>query len=333
MFQERIEFIQRKFGRLLSQDSEVIFFNPETPSNCLSLSLDNLVAYQTFFPVFDQLKTAGIKCVHSMSQQKYNTAIISIPKSKKLARHFIYLATKAVPEGLIIVDGDKSNGIESIIRDLKNETKVTNVVSKAHGKIAWFETPANLGAYKDFPLQIEDGFETQAGIFSSDGVDPASKLLMQVIPRRLKGLGADLGGGWGYLSAKALEKTLINELYFIEADLRALNKAKRNVCDERVKFYWCDALKWQAPTLLDFIIMNPPFHFLGRPMPSLGVDFIKVASRNLKKSGTLWMVANRHLPYEEVIQAQFSTFSELPGSKRFKVIRAENPRKNSFRNL
>ena len=215
MFQERIEFIQRKFGRLLSQDSEVIFFNPETPSNCLSLSLDNLVAYQTFFPVFDQLKTAGIKCIHSMSKKKYNTAIISIPKSKKLARHFIYLATKAVPEGLIIVDGDKSNGIESIIRDLKNETKVTNVVSKAHGKIAWFETPANLGTYKDFPLQIEDGFETQAGIFSSDGIDPASKLLMQVIPKSLKGSGADLGGGWGYLSAKALETTLINELYFL----------------------------------------------------------------------------------------------------------------------
>ena len=113
----------------------------------------------------------------------------------------------------------------------------------------------------------------------------------------------------------------------------ALNKAKRNVCDDRVKFYWCDALKWQAPALLDFIVMNPPFHFLGQPMPSLGVDFIKVASRNLKKSGTLWMVSNRHLPYEEVIQAHFSSFSELPGSKRFKVIRAENPRKNSFRNL
>ena len=328
MFQERLEFIQRKFGRLFSQDNEVIFFNPETPSHCLSISSEKLVAYQTFFPVFDQLKAAGIKCVHSMSQQKYNTAIISIPKSKKLARHFIYLATKAVPEGLIIVDGDKNNGIQSIIRDLKKETKVTNVLSKAHGKIAWFETPANLGKYKDFPLRIEGGFETQAGIFSSDGIDPASKLLMQVISKSLKGLGADLGGGWGYLSAKALETTCISELYFIEADLIALNKAKSNVCDERVKFYWCDALKWEAPVLLDFIIMNPPFHFLGQPKPSLGVDFIKVASRNLKKSGTLWMVANRHLPYEEVIQAHFSSFSELPGSKRFKVIRAENPIKS-----
>ena len=107
--------------------------------------------------------------------------------------------------------------------------------------------------------------------------------------------------------------------------MSALNVAKNNINDQRVKFYWYDALKWEAPKLLDFIIMNPPFHYLGRAMPSLGADFVKVASRNLKKSGTLWMVANRHLPYEDAIKGHFSSFSELSGSKKFKVIRAENP--------
>ena len=228
MFSERIEFVQRKFGPLLSQDDEAIFFNPETPSDCLSLSLDKLVAYQTLFPVVDQLETAGIKCIQSISQQKFNLAIISIPNSKKLARHLIYLATKAVPEGLIIVDGEKSNGIESIIRYLKKQTKNSNVISKAHGKTAWFETPADLEMYKDIPLKVEDGFETQAGVFSSDGVDPASKLLIQLLPKDLMGVGADLGGGWGYLSAKVLETNSIHELHFIEADLKAINLAKNN---------------------------------------------------------------------------------------------------------
>ncbi len=328
MFNERIEFVRRKFGSLFSRHDEVIFFNPETPSNCLSFSLDKLVAYQTFFPVAAQLEIVGIKCIQCMCQKKFNLAIISIPKSKKLAKHLIYLATKAVPKGLIIVDGDKSNGIESIIRDLKKHTNITNVVSKAHGKIAWFETPADLGMYKDVPLKIEGGFETRAGVFSSDGVDPASKLLAQVIPRDIQGVGADLGGGWGYLSVKALEINSISELHFIEADFAALNVAKDNLDDRRMKFYWCDALKWEAPKLLDFIIMNPPFHYMGRVMPSLGADFVKVASRNLKKSGTLWMVANRHLPYEDAIRRHFSSFSELSGSTKFKVMQAENPIKS-----
>ena len=191
MFSERIEFVQRKFGPVFPLDNEAIFFNPETPSHCLSLSLDKLVAYQTLFPVVDQLETAGIKCVQSISQRKFNLAIISIPKSKKLARLLIYLAPKAVREGLIIVDGNKSNGIESIIRDLEKKIKITNFISKAHGKTAWFETPADLEMYKDSPLQIEGGFETQAGVFSSDGVAPASKLLAELITRDIKGVGAD----------------------------------------------------------------------------------------------------------------------------------------------
>jgi 16S rRNA (guanine1207-N2)-methyltransferase len=323
MFPERIEFLQRKFGLLFSPDDKVIFFNPESVTHCLSLSFDNLVTYQTFYPVVDQLETAGIKCVQNISQQKFNLAIISIPKSKKLARHLIYLATKAVPEGLIIVDGDKTSGVESIIRDLKKRTKIANVISKAHGKTVWFETPADLQIYEDFPIVVEGSFETQAGVFSSDGIDPGSEILVDAAAQDLSGAGADLGGGWGYLSAKVLETNSISELHFIEADFNALNLAKNNVNDQRVKFYWCDALKWDAPKLLDFIIMNPPFHYLGKAMPSLGVDFIKVASRNLKKSGTLWMVANKHLPYEDAINDHFSSFAELSGSKKFKVIRAK----------
>ena len=323
MFPERIEFLERKFGTLFSRDIKVIFFNPESVNHCLSLSFNDLIAYQTFFPVVDQLKTAGIKSIQNISQQKFNLAIISIPKSKKFARHLMYLATKAVPEGLIIVDGDKNSGIESIIRDLKKQTKITNVISKAHGKTTWFETPADLQIYKDSPTVVEGGFETQSGVFSSDGIDPGSELLAKAIIEDLSGTGADLGGGWGYLTAKVLKKNGIDELHFIEADLNAINLAKNNVNDQRVKFHWCDALKWEAPELLDFIIMNPPFHYLGQAKPSLGVDFVKVASRNLKKSGTLWMVANKHLPYEDAINDHFSSFAELSGSKKFKVIRAK----------
>ena len=98
-----------------------------------------------------------------------------------------------------------------------------------------------------------------------------------------------------------------------------------DVVDDPIRSLSKKALGIISPKLLDFIIMNPPFDYLGQAIPRLGADFIKVASRNLKKSGTLWMVANRHLPYEDAIQRHFSSFSELSGSKKFKVIRAENP--------
>ena len=322
---ERIKFVQSKFGSLFQKSDLTIFLNPDAPSYCLSFAFERLVAYQTFYPVVDQLETAGIKCVQNIPEQKFDLAIVTIPKSKKLARHFIYLATKAVPKGLIVIDGDKTSGVESVIRDLKKKVKIDYVISKAHGKTAWFKTPTNLDEYKDIPFRIEGGFETQAGVFSSDEIDPASKLLGDIISGGLSGTGADLGGGWGYLTARALETKDIRELHFIEADLRALTLAKSNVNDERVKFCWGNALQWEAPKPLDFVIMNPPFHYMGRAVPRLGADFIKVASRNLKKSGSLLMVANRHLPYEVMIKGHFRSFSELSGSKKFKVICAKNP--------
>ena len=55
---------------------------------------------------------------------------------------------------------------------------IDTVVSKAHGKTAWFKTPTNLDEYKDTPSRIEGGFETQAGVFSSDEIDNQTKQLI-----------------------------------------------------------------------------------------------------------------------------------------------------------
>ena len=81
---ERIKFVQSKFGSLFQKSDLTIFLNPDAPSYCLSFSFERLVAYQTFYPVVDQLETAGIKCVQNIPQQKFDLAIVRIPKSKKL---------------------------------------------------------------------------------------------------------------------------------------------------------------------------------------------------------------------------------------------------------
>ena len=58
-----------------------------------------------------------------------------------------------------------------------------------------------------------------------------------------------------------------------------------------------------------------------------GMDlaFIRAAARLLHASGALWLVANRHLPYEETLQAWFLQVEEMPGTGAFKVFRASRP--------
>jgi len=73
--------------------------------------------------------------------------------------------------------------------------------------------------------------------------------------------------------------------------------------------------------------MNPPFH-TGRSVdPTLGRSFITASARLLKPQGMLWMVANRHLPYEKTLMAHFSKVVDLGGNARFKVLRAERPKR------
>ena len=42
----------------------------------------------------------------------------------------------------------------------------------------------------------------------------------------------------------------------------------------------------------------------------------------LTGAGRLWMVANRHLPYEPVLAEHFAQVQEIAGDGRFKVITA-----------
>ena len=143
---ERIKFVKSKFGSLFQKSDLTIFLNPDAPSYCLSFAFERLVAYQTFYPVVDQLETAGIKCVQNIPQQKFDLAIVTIPKSKKLARHFIYLATKAVPKGLIVIDGDKN--IDEMGADIFEK-----FIAFASGKKTKSEI-LNLGRHEFAPWQI-----------------------------------------------------------------------------------------------------------------------------------------------------------------------------------
>jgi 16S rRNA (guanine1207-N2)-methyltransferase len=73
--------------------------------------------------------------------------------------------------------------------------------------------------------------------------------------------------------------------------------------------------------------MTPPFHTTRSADPALGQGFIAAAARNLTRNGDLWMVANRHLPYEATLNDVFAQVQEVTGDNRFKVFHASRPRR------
>jgi 16S rRNA (guanine1207-N2)-methyltransferase len=143
--------------------------------------------------------------------------------------------------------------------------------------------------------------------------------------RGLSGVAVDLGAGWGYLAARVLAANPdLRELHLIESDARALACARANVTDPRARFHWADAT--DVPALrADVVVMNPPFHRGRTGDPALGAAFVRAAARMLTPRGRLWMVANRHLPYESVLAECFAALDEVPGTAAFKLLMAEKP--------
>ncbi|MDA7967079.1 class I SAM-dependent methyltransferase [Ruegeria sp.] len=281
---------------------------------------------QPFKPFHDHFVTLGFDA-RPEADTPCHDAIVFLPRAKALARALIHQACSRA-SGTVVVDGAKTDGVDSLLKDIRKRVPVEGPIAKAHGKIFWFQSdPQTFADWAAPKAQQVDGFHTAPGVFSADGVDPASALLVQSLPRKLGPRVADLGAGWGYLSALMLADDSIKTLHLVEADHTALTCARANVPDPRAQFHWADATTWTAPEPLDTIVMNPPFHTSRAADPALGQGFIAAAARHLTRSGDLWMVANRHLPYEATLAEAFQRVEEVAGDNRFKVFHASRPRR------
>jgi len=152
-------------------------------------------------------------------------------------------------------------------------------------------------------------------------------LLASALPVKLGGKVADLGAGWGFLAAEVLKRPGVKKLDLVEAEADALDCAKVNITDPRARFHWADATTWRPETLLDVVVMNPPFHKGREADPALGAAFIRAARRMLAPSGELWLVANRHLPYDAVLSDNFLEVREVVTQGGFRVIQAIKPKR------
>ena len=188
-----------------------------------------------------------------------------------------------------------------------------------------FFCPIEFGSGPQNNYVANGAFWSQPGLFAWDRIDTASALLAQHLPTDFGGAGADLGAGFGYLSRELLAKNPgIASLDLYEADLRAVALARRNVVSDRVPlgFEWHDVTRG-LPCRYDFVVTNPPFHGQSRiERPELGQRFIEVAGEAVRGGGRLWLVANRHLPYEAVLASQFRTVRTVAQEQGFKVIEA-----------
>jgi 16S rRNA (guanine1207-N2)-methyltransferase len=281
---------------------------------------------QGFRPDHDALAAQGFRVLPGIPDRQFAGALVCLPRAREAARAAVAAAAAAVvPGGPVAVDGQKDDGIDALLRELKARLALGGPVVKAHGRLAVFVAGERLADWAAGETELPDGWITRPGVFSADRPDRGSVLLAEALPPRLKGKGVDLGAGWGYLARAVLARDTVTRLDLVEADHAALACARRNVTDPRAVFHWADATVWSAERRADFVVMNPPFHRGRAADPALGTAFLAAAARALAPDGTLWLVANRGLPYDRLLQSLFREVEEIGADASFRLTRAARP--------
>lgn len=313
----------------LPPSGPIAVFGPRAGDDLSALPKDRLRLVQGFRPDHDHFRALGYD-VGLTAPEGLAAALVCLPRQREEARAMVAEAVAlAQPGATVIIDGQKTDGIDGMHRDLRARVETSAPLSKAHGKIFAFAAPGAqvLQDWRAADRQVEGGFVTRPGVFSADGPDRGSALLAAALPAKLPARLVDLGAGWGFLSRAVLAREGVQHLDVVEADAMALDCARRNVTDPRATFHWADALTFRPEKAVDAVVCNPPFHTARTADPGLGVAFITAAARMLHPGGTLWLVANRHLPYSAVLAAAFREIEEIGSDPGFRLIRATRPAK------
>lgn len=307
------------------------------------LAVSELTCEQSFAPDKNALMSAG-RNVHTEVKGNGFDLVLILPTRQRLETRTLLAraVSQCRPGGFVVACNANTEGAKTVEADLKKICGLDRSLSKNKCRVFWAKIQPDIvndGLLSewltlDAPRPILDGtYLSRPGLFAWDRIDPASKLLAAHLPHTLAGRGADLGAGYGYLARTVLEKApAVTGMDLYEAEKRALDLAEENLSAFRGKRVltgvWSDVTQGiEGP--YDFVVSNPPFHQTGKTERiDVGQAFIAAAAKGLRKGGSFYLVANRHLPYEQSLKAAFGTVDMLADKEGFKVIKAIMSKKN-----
>jgi 16S rRNA (guanine1207-N2)-methyltransferase len=289
---------------------------------------------------------SGIDFKPGLPQQpiKADLIIVAIPKSATLSQYILSVILSSIKENSVLwlYAPNDANG-KRLAKWLQEAGLPSDRFSKKH--TCFVRTCFQPDMIKSDTLQawrsngapkikemMDQEWQTQPGVFSWDRPDPGSIFLLNHLPQDLSGRGADFGCGIGFLSRSILQKSeRVKGLCLFDHDYFAVQCARENLSkvgsSAKIDIEWKDIEEDIASQNLDFVVMNPPFHTEKEQNHKLGTKFIKKAAQTLNPRGQLWLVANRFLPYENMLKVYFEDWRMVVENNSYKVLTARRPKK------
>ena len=154
------------------------------------------------------------------------------------------------------------------------------------------ENPLSAHDEREMTLNIlgnELKFVTDAGVFSRDGLDRGTEVLLEALPP-LSGRVLDLGCGWGAVGVALGVKYPALEIVMTDINRRAVELARRNLLANGARAEVVQGDGFEAVTGdFDAIITNPPI----RAGKALIYGLFATARERLRPGGALYVVMRK----------------------------------------
>jgi len=276
-----------------------------------------------------------------LDEQQHHVVLMQLPKGRNLARRWLIQAHRALVEGgSLFLAGANNSGIQSTIKDgedlfgnaqvlaYKKGNRIARLVKKpgAQPLPAWINEPGIAsGTWMEFQVILSGQsliIRSLPGVFAYDHLDPASQMLLSVT-QNVSGMRVlDVGSGYGIIGMAAAIQGA-RWVDFVDTDLLAIASCKETLSINGIKNATVkagDLLEPFKSNRYDLILSNPPFH-TGRDVNyQIAHALIMQAHPALDPGGQIIIVANRFIPYGQIIDEIFGNSTLLAESERFHVL-------------
>lgn len=273
----------------------------------------------------------------------FDMVAIDLPKGRQLAQRWLAEAFAVLHTGgQLFIAGANKQGIRSLLKDAealfgsgtilayKKGNRIARFI-KRDGSLpspSWLHSPGILpGSWIEFEAKLPSGvlrLRSLPGVFSSNKLDEGTHLLLQHLEIPSGARVLDLGCGYGVIGLQAA-RTNAARVDLVDNNLYAVAAAQENIRITGLKnaqAFPSDALEAIRDRHYNLIVTNPPFHSGKDVEYQITQAFIQQSPQVLEPHGEFWLVANKFIPYERIMQPIFRRVERIVETNRYYVLRA-----------
>jgi 23S rRNA (guanine1835-N2)-methyltransferase len=156
------------------------------------------------------------------------------------------------------------------------------------------------------------------GVFSAEHIDYATHFFLDHLEiKKTDQCVLDLASGNGIIGNEIFKQLPDAEIHLMDDSYLAVSSAELNIQGKNIHHHFNNELSIFDDQTFDLIVTNPPFHFEYEINIQVALELFRGCFRCLKESGTLQIVANKHLNYMVHLKPLFASVQVIAEEKKF----------------